>query len=96
MPFIWVTIRKLGNTKKVLLDIIMLVNYGNIYRWTMSSLYPSVYTNINCMSVYTEQITVRKKWKKKKNFIIIYDIANKLIANIHCKYIGNIFKLWPN
>ena len=44
----------------------MSVNCDDIYRRTIPSLCPSVYTDGNCTSMYTKKITVEKEGMKKK------------------------------
>jgi hypothetical protein len=44
----------------------MSVNYDDINRRAIPSLCPSVYTDGNCTSMYTKEITVEKEGMKKK------------------------------
>ena len=46
---------------KIPTKTIMLVNCDDIYRRTIPSLYPSVYTDENYTSMYTKEITVERK-----------------------------------
>jgi hypothetical protein len=49
----------------------MSVNCDDIYRRTIPSLCPSVYTDGNCTSMYTKKITVEKEGMKKKWCVIL-------------------------